>query len=58
MACKRNIDAIDKKWVYGWIQKGFAGKKNKDLWIRLMQVYKLHQVKLVWVALTVTEPAA
>ncbi len=43
------IDAIDKKWVYGWIQKGFVGKKNKDLWLRLMQLYKLHQVRLVWV---------
>ena len=43
------IDAIDKKWVYGWIKKGFQGKKNKDLWIRLMNVYKLHQIKLVWV---------
>lgn len=43
------IDAIDKKWVYGWMKKGFAGKKNKDLWIRLMQSHKLHEVKLVWV---------
>jgi len=43
------IDAIDKRWVYGWIQKGFAGKKNKDLWLRLMQSYKLHDVRLVWV---------
>ncbi|MFZ4260557.1 ribonuclease HI [Sphingobacterium sp. HJSM2_6] len=43
------IDAIDKKWVHGWIKKGFAGKKNKDLWMRLMNTYKLHQVKLVWV---------
>lgn len=43
------IDAIDKRWVYGWIQKGFQGKKNKDLWIRLMTVYRVHQVKLVWV---------
>lgn len=43
------IDAIDKKWINGWIQKGFAGKKNKDLWMRLMQSYKLHDVKLVWV---------
>ena len=40
---------IDKKWINGWIQKGFAGKKNKDLWMRLMQSYKLHDVKLVWV---------
>ncbi len=43
------IDAIEKRWVYGWIQKGFKGKKNKDLWLRLIQSYKLHDVKLVWV---------
>lgn len=43
------IDAIEKKWVYGWIQKGFTGKKNKDLWLRLMNLYKRHQIKLVWV---------
>jgi len=43
------IDAIEKRWVYGWLQKGFAGKKNKDLWLRFLQVYKLHHVKLVWV---------
>lgn len=43
------IDAIDKKWVYGWMQKGFVGKKNKDLWLRLMQSYKLHDIKLIWV---------
>jgi len=43
------IDAIDKKWVFGWIKKGFAGKKNKDLWLRLLNSYRLHQIKLVWV---------
>lgn len=43
------IDAIDKKWVYGWMKKGFAGKKNQDLWLRLIDSYKLHDVKLVWV---------
>lgn len=43
------IDAIDKKWVYGWMQKGFAGKKNQDLWIRLMNLYRQHHIKLVWV---------
>jgi ribonuclease HI len=31
------------------MQKGFQGKKNKDLWLRLMNAYKLHKVKLVWV---------
>lgn len=43
------IDAVEKRWVYGWAQKGFAGKKNKDLWLRFLQVYKLHRVRFVWV---------
>ncbi len=43
------IDAITKRWVYGWVQKGFAGKKNKDLWMRFLNVYRLHQVRFVWV---------
>src|SRR5579864_5183567 len=43
------IDAIEKRWVYGWLQKGFAGKKNKDLWLRYLEVSKLHNIKFVWV---------
>lgn len=43
------IDAIDKRWVFNWVNKGFSGKKNKDLWLRLLDSYKLHSVKLVWV---------
>src|SRR5690606_15163386 len=43
------IDSVEKKWVFGWLKKGFEGKKNKDLWLRFLTVYKLHQVKFVWV---------
>ncbi|MGI4749744.1 MAG: ribonuclease HI [Janthinobacterium lividum] len=43
------IDAIDKKWVFGWIKKGFKDKKNKDLWLQLVSLYQSHQIKLVWV---------
>jgi ribonuclease HI len=43
------IDAIEKRWVYGWLQKGFAGKKNKDLWLRYLDVSKVHKIKFVWV---------
>jgi ribonuclease HI len=43
------IDSIEKKWVFGWVKKGFAGKKNKDLWLRYLQSHKIHQVKFVWV---------
>lgn len=43
------IDAIQKGWVYGWVQKGFNGKKNKDLWLRMLPLLKIHQVKFEWV---------
>lgn len=43
------VDAVEKGWVHGWVRKGFAGKKNKDLWIRFLNVYKLHNVRFVWV---------
>jgi ribonuclease HI len=43
------IDAIDKKWVYGWLQKGFKDKKNKDLWLRYLDICKQHNIKFVWV---------
>ncbi|MFD0767298.1 ribonuclease HI [Mucilaginibacter lutimaris] len=43
------IDAIEKRWVNGWVAKGFAGKKNKDLWMRYLNIAKLHNVKFVWV---------
>lgn len=43
------IDAIEKKWVLGWVKKGFVGKKNKDLWLRLLPLLKTHRVRFVWV---------
>src|SRR3569833_2629912 len=30
------IDSIEKRWLQGWVKKGFAGKKNKDLWLRYL----------------------
>jgi len=42
-------DAVEKKWVFGWAAKGFAGKKNKDLWMRFLSVYKLHKVRFQWI---------
>jgi ribonuclease HI len=43
------IDAIEKRWVQGWLAKGFAGKKNKDLWLRYLDASRQHTVKFVWV---------
>lgn len=43
------IDAVEKGWVHGWVRKDFTGKKNKDLWLRFLRIYKQHQVRFVWV---------
>lgn len=43
------IDSIEKKWLQGWVKKGFAGKKNRDLWMRYIEVSRIHQVRFVWV---------
>ncbi len=43
------IDSVEKGWVHGWVRKGFAGKKNKDLWMRFLTVYKRHKIRFVWV---------
>lgn len=43
------VDSVEKKWVFGWVKKGFKGKKNVDLWIQFLTIYKKHNVKFVWV---------
>jgi ribonuclease HI len=43
------VDSIEKKWVFGWQKKGFAGKKNADLWARFLRIYPKHQVRMQWV---------
>lgn len=43
------VNAVEKKWVWGWLKKGFQGKKNEDLWRRFIAVYQKHHVTLKWV---------
>ncbi len=43
------VDAVEKKWVFGWERKNFSGKKNPDLWARFLRVYRRHRVRFVWV---------
>jgi len=42
-------DAVEKGWVFGWESKGFKKKKNPDLWIRFLKIYRKHKVNFVWV---------
>jgi ribonuclease HI len=43
------VDAVNQKWVFGWVKKKFKDKKNPDLWIRFLKVYNKHKVKFHWV---------
>ncbi len=42
-------DAINQKWIYGWIKKGFKNVKNPDLWRRLVPLLKTHKTTFHWV---------
>ena len=43
------VDAVSKGWLFGWEKKRFSGKKNPDLWIRFLAIYRRHRVRFVWV---------
>jgi ribonuclease HI len=43
------VDAIEQRWIEGWIRKGFKKVKNPDLWSRFLKLYKEHHVKFKWV---------
>ena len=43
------VDAVNKKWVFGWEKKNFNKKKNPDLWIRFLKIFKKHNIIFIWV---------
>lgn len=42
-------DAVEKNWVFNWEKKNFKKKKNPDLWIRFLKIYRKHIVKFIWI---------
>jgi ribonuclease HI len=42
-------DAVEKGWVFGWEKVKFKKKKNSDLWQRFLNIYRQHQIKIIWV---------
>ena len=48
------VDAVTKKWVYGWRDKGWKksdGKQalNIDLWEKLLSLLEVHKVTFNWI---------
>lgn len=43
------VDSVTKGWVFGWVQKNFKDKKNRDLWERFLRIYPRHKVSFRWI---------
>jgi ribonuclease HI len=43
------VDSVEKKWVLNWEKKGFALRKNYDLWKRFLIIYRQHHVDFKWI---------
>jgi ribonuclease HI len=43
------VEAVEKGWLFNWVKIGFKDKKNKDLWIRFLNIYRRHKVKFHWI---------
>ena len=41
-------NAVNMGWVFDWERKHFRKKKNQDLWIRFLELYRQHNVSLFW----------
>ena len=43
------VDSIEKKWVFKWEKVNFKNKKNVDLWLDFLNLYKKNSIKFHWI---------
>ena len=43
------VDAVEKKWIQGWIRKNWKDVKNPDLWKRYLDAAARHKVRFKWI---------
>ena len=48
------VDAFDKKWIDSWLRNNWKNSKkepvkNKDLWLRLIELAKKHDISFEWI---------
>ena len=42
-------EAVNQRWLFGWEKKSFKKRKNPDLWIRFLELYRKHHVEINWI---------
>ena len=43
------VDSVEKKWIEGWIRRGWKNVKNPDLWKRYLKAASDHKVSFRWI---------
>jgi len=43
------VNSVEKKWVFTWEKNNFKKKKNIDLWLKFLKIFRKHTVKFKWV---------
>ena len=42
-------EAVNQGWLFKWEKTSFKKKKNEDLWIAFLKIYRKHNVKIEWI---------
>jgi ribonuclease HI len=42
-------EAINQGWLFSWEKKNYKNKKNPDLWMKFLPLYRKHKVEFRWV---------
>jgi ribonuclease HI len=43
------VEAVEKGWLASWVKQDFKKKKNRDLWMRYLDVARRHTVSFRWI---------
>jgi ribonuclease HI len=43
------VDAVNLKWIFGWVKKRYKDVKNPDLWKRFLVIFNQHEVTMQWI---------
>ena len=43
------VDSVEKKWLFKWEKVNFKNKKNVDLWLNFLNLYKKNTIKFHWI---------
>lgn len=43
------VGSMEQGWVQVWQANGWKKKKNRDLWLQMLELIKLHEVRFIWV---------